>query len=459
MTALWTSEAAVRATGGVSSTDWVATGVSIDTRTIAKGDLFVALNGQRDGHDFVADALSKGAAAALVSRVPEGVAGNDPLLIVTDVLDALGDLGRAARKRTHAKVIGITGSVGKTSTKEMLRHLLQASGQVHASVRSYNNHWGVPLTLARMPEDTDFAVLEIGMNAPGEIAPLSRLADLDIALITTVAPVHLEAFEDVEGIAVEKASISAGLRDGGHMVVNADFPTRTVVAAQLSGLDVTWFGEAADADPIIRSISASETRQTISFLWNGLDQQFDLAATGRHFAVNALGALAVTRLAGGDVSRAMHALSTFAEPEGRGAREALNLPQGLVTLIDESYNANPTSMAAALDVLAQTEARRRVAILGDMLELGPQEVSYHVQLADLKAMSRIDIVHCVGRRMEALYKALPKGQRGEWFEDAGAAEVALGQLLLPGDALMIKGSNGSAVHRLVTALKARAEGA
>src|SRR6056297_3952964 len=230
---LWTAAEAARATGGRASTDWEATGVSIDTRTLRPGDLFVALSAARDGHDFVADALARGAAAAMVARVPEGLAADAPLLLVDDVQTALEALGRAGRARMTGKVIAVTGSVGKTSTKEMLRTVLGAQGRVHAAVQSYNNHWGVPLTLARMPAATDYAVIEIGMNAPGEIAPLARLADLTHALITTVAPAHLAAFDSVDGIAHEKASILDGLRPGGWAILNADIEHTPVLRAKV----------------------------------------------------------------------------------------------------------------------------------------------------------------------------------------------------------------------------------
>ena len=459
MSVLWTSQDAAKATGGTATGAWDAIGVSIDTRSIRPGELFVALKDQRDGHDFVADALAKGAAAAMVSHVPEGVSDTDRLLVVDDVLVALERLGKAARARTSAKVIGITGSVGKTSTKEMLRAALAPSGKTHAAERSFNNHWGVPLTLARMPKDSDFAVIEIGMNAPGEISPLARLADLDVAMVTTVAAVHLEAFENIEGIAVEKASIFDGLRPDGIAIVNADFDTRPVVEDRLKNIETIWYGAAADADPILERMTPLDIGQSVEFLWHGLDQSFRLGAEGQHFAINALGVLAAVKSVGADVPLAMNALAAWGSPAGRGQQMDLPFGEGTVRLIDESYNANPTSMAAALKVLvAAKDADRRVACLGDMLELGEDEHILHAGLAALPELSKVDQVYCVGPLMKSLFDALPKEKRGVWYADTAAALTGFASHLLPGDAVMIKGSNGSGVHRIVAQLKARGEG-
>ena len=454
MSSLWTSAEIAKATGGHCSGHWGVSGISIDTRSLQPEDLFVALKDQRDGHDFVADALNKGASGALVSRVPDGVEDTKKLIIVDDVLQALADLAVAARARTDAKVIGVTGSVGKTSTKEMLRAALAPSGHVHAAERSFNNHWGVPLTLARMPKATDFAVIEIGMNAPGEIAPLAKLAALDVAMITTVAAVHLEAFDNVEGIAREKAAIFDGLKPRGTAIINADFETRSVVNELASALDTIWFGRAADADPIIKHVQELDTGQSVEFLWNGLDQVLALSAVGDHFAVNAMGVLAAVKAVGGDAIKAMAALGQWGSPPGRGEQIQI----GDVRIIDESYNANPTSMDAALKVLAATQGTRKLAILGDMLELGAEELTLHAGLADFTSIKQADLVHTVGARMKALHDALPSAQRGQHFETVDAALIGLDGLLLPGDAVMIKGSKGSGVHRLVAHLKAQGEG-
>jgi len=453
---LWTSDEAVAATGGHATQGFEITGISIDTRTIQPGDLFVALADVRDGHDFVAQALAKGAAAALVSRLPKGVTENAPLLIVEDVLPALERLGVAARARVAGKVIGVTGSVGKTSTKEMLRAILSQQGKTHAAEASYNNHWGVPLTLARMPRDTEFAVLEIGMNHPGEIAPLARMARPDVAMITTVAPAHLAAFENIEGIAREKAAIFEGLEPNGVAVINGDLAVTDILAAAWSG-DMIRFGEdeACAARLIFVDLEDGATLAHAEIDTQSLD--FRLSTAGRHFAANAVGCLAVVYALGADVAQAARDLTLWAPPAGRGARETVGLPMGApIELIDDAFNANPTSMGAALEVLAKATPNtggRRVAILGDMLELGPQETAIHKGLAALPWFAALDVVHCVGPLMRGLYEALPEARRGAWFETATEAREALNTLVGPGDVVLIKGSKGAKVSLLVDALR------
>lgn len=464
---LWRSEDAARATGGRVTKPFAATGVSIDTRTLRAGELFVALKDVRDGHDFVAQALAKGAAAALVSRVPEGVAADAPLLIVPDVLRGLEDLGRAARARTKARVVGITGSVGKTSTKEMLRAILGGQGRVHAAEASYNNHWGVPLTLARMPEETEFAVIEIGMNHPGEIAPLARMADLDVAMITTVAPAHLEAFDSVEGIAREKASILDGLRAGGVAVLNADIDTAPILRgkAEALGLRAVMFGTAEGAEWRILSVSLSDGATVVRATRRGEPVLFKVLSPGRHFAANALGALAVAEALGCDPAIAACDIGRWSPPAGRGTRERIvmdALEETGFDLFDDAFNANPASMAAALDVLIAAEpengigrlaAGRRIAVLGDMLELGPQEAALHAAIARHPGLQKIAVIHCVGPRMRALWEALPRGQRGEWVETAGELAVRARSIIDAGDIVLVKGSKGSKVSLVVDGLR------
>ncbi len=465
---LWTRDAAVAATGGHSSRDWRATGVSIDTRSLRPGDLFVALTAARDGHDFVAEALDRGAAAALVSRPPAGVPADAPLLIVDDVLDGLRALGRAARARFRGKVVAVTGSVGKTGTKEMLRSALGAQGKTHAADKSFNNHWGVPLTLARMPEDARYAVIEIGMNAPGEIEPLARLARPHVAMVTTVAAVHLAAFEGLDGIAREKAAIFAGLEPGGVAVMNRDivqYPILQRAAARGRARPVRF---GATGRPEYRLLETRVTREgpSVKARRGGETFFFKLAAPGAHLALNALGALASAEALGADLARSALALATWRAPEGRGARWTVLLgPGGLdgtIRLIDESYNANPAAMEAALEVFAGEKPEdgfgrvaqgRRVAFLGDMLELGPSERALHEGLAKVPAMRAVTKVHCAGGRMRALYEALPRDQRGEWFESAGQMAARVGGLLDAGDIAMVKGSLGSQVGQVVEAIK------
>ncbi len=462
---LWTSIEAAKATSGRAQGTWSADGVSIDTRTLAPGDLFVALKDVRDGHDFVAQALDKGAAAALVSHVPEGLARDAPLLLVDDVLTALVALGRAGRARTRARVVAVTGSVGKTSTKEMLRAVLAGQGRVHAAEASYNNHWGVPLTLARMPADSDFAVIEIGMNHPGEIAPLARLARPHVAMITTVAAAHLEAFDDIEGIAREKAAIFEGLEPGGIAVVNGDLSTTPILRKAAGTARVISFGAAETNSRRLTHVHLTEDATIVQAEMSGGTQIFKLATPGRHFATNALGVLAVVEALGADVTIAARDFDRWLPPAGRGAREEIMLDavEDLkLTLIDDAYNANPTSMAAALEVLAAQRPQdgvgriatgRRIAILGDMLELGEDEIALHRDLVDLPWMTRIDVVHCAGPRMKALWDALPVDRQGEWFENAEDMAARAHALLDAGDVVLVKGSKGSRISLAVDAIK------
>ncbi|MCQ0092476.1 UDP-N-acetylmuramoyl-tripeptide--D-alanyl-D-alanine ligase [Roseovarius sp. M141] len=464
---LWTAADAAAATGGTAQGAWQANGVSIDTRTIQPGDLFVALKAERDGHDFVAGALAKGAAAALVSHVPDGVAADAPLLIVPDVLAALETLGRAGRARTNARVVAVTGSVGKTSTKEMLREVLARQGRTHAAEASYNNHWGVPLTLARMAQDTEFAIVEIGMNHPGEIAPLSRMARPHVAMITTVAAAHLEAFDDLAGIAREKAAIFEGLEPGGAAIVNADLDTTFILldAARAAGARIVTFGAGGDAyrlDGVQLNNDCTVVRATIA----GDPAVFKILSAGRHFAMNGLAVLAAVDALGGDAGLAAPDLARWRPPAGRGTREVIDLDSAdedcTLDLIDDAFNANPTSMAAALEVLAASTPRdgvgciakgRRIAILGDMLELGADEVEMHRALADLPHIAALTSVHCVGPRMRALWEALPRAQRGQWFEGADDLVLRVHGVIDAGDVLLVKGSKGSKVSKIVDSLR------
>ncbi|WP_204113663.1 UDP-N-acetylmuramoyl-tripeptide--D-alanyl-D-alanine ligase [Shimia biformata] len=464
---LWTAADAAAATGGKATTDWKATGVSIDTRTLEPGDLFVALTAARDGHEFVAQALEKGAAAALVSRIPEGLDESAPLLIVPDVLEGLEALGHAARARTDARVVAITGSVGKTSTKEMLRAILSGQGRTHASVASYNNHWGVPLTLARMPADTEFAVIEIGMNHPGEIAPLARLARPHVAMITTVAAAHLEAFENIEGIAAEKASIMEGLEGDRVAILNADIPTAPVLAATAKqlGCKEEWFGETA-TDWVLTDVTLRGNRTICRATGPEGPMMFKIESAGRHFAMNALGALASAAALGADPAIAAGDLGRWQPYTGRGARQTIWLDpvetDMTLTLLDDAYNANPTSLAAALEVLAAADVvdgigrvgkGRRIAFLGDMKELGPTEADLHRAVADHAAMDGIDKVHCIGPLMRHLHKALPDGKRGLWTETSTEMAAEMRHLIDAGDVVLAKGSLSMGLSRIVDAVQ------
>ena len=463
MSALWTRHDAVQATRGEAiGPDWAATGVSIDTRTLRPGDLFVALQDVRDGHDFVGAALEKGAAAALVSRKPEGVSPDAPLLIVDDVLGALEKMGRAARVRTDAQVIAVTGSAGKTSTKEMLLHVLEKQGRTHAAEASYNNHWGVPLTLARMPEDTEFAVIEIGMNHRGEIAPLAKLARPHIAIVTTVAEAHLEAFNSVDEIAVEKASIFQGLEPDGIAIFNADVETAPILNAEAKVYAARriGFGERADANLHAERVTLSADASVVKGRFDGRTFLMKVGAPGRHFAMNALAVFGAVKLAGADPDIAAIDIGSWHAPEGRGLRQRVQIDpveDKTVDVIDDAFNANPVSMAAAFDVLVAVDpgpGGRRLAILGDMLELGADEDELHAKLAMHPAMADVDEVHCAGTRMRAMYDALPSEKQGLWSETAEGLASAAHKLVTAGDVVLVKGSKGSRISLVVKAIKA-----
>ena len=464
---LWTAQDAAEATRGENTNDWVANGVSIDTRTLEPGDLFIALTDARDGHDFVAQAFEKGAAAAVVRHVPDGVDPAKPLLIVDDVQAALEDLGRAGRARMSGKVAAVTGSVGKTSTKEMLLAMMSDQGKAHGSVASYNNHWGVPLTLARMPKDTEYAIIEIGMNHPGEIAPLARMAAPHVALVTTVAAAHLEAFDDITGIAVEKASIFEGVLPGGVAVLNADIDTSAILMSKAMDCklhDITFGENGYD----FKMLSADIQDETTVVRAEMGEQPllYKVASPGKHFAMNALGALAVMAALRTDIALAVGSLGRWTPFKGRGQRERIYLDtvdtRLSLDLLDDSYNANPTSMAAALEVLGNARTTndigrvskgRRIAYLGDMKELGPDAIALHAGLAHLDAMQRIDTVHCIGPLMRSLHDILPEAQKGHWFETAEEAAAQVRRHLDSGDVVLAKGSLSMKLAMVVDAIR------
>src|SRR5262245_20208172 len=377
-------------------------GISIDTRTMAPGEAFFAIKGDnRDGHDFVAAALAAGAGLAVVAADRrESFPKDAPLLIVADVLAGLRDLARAARARSRAKIVAVTGSVGKTGTKEALRLTLARNGETHASVASYNNHWGVPLSLARMPASARFGVFEIGMNHAGEITPLTRLVRPHVAVVTTVEPVHLEYFATLEAIADAKAEIFLGLEPGGTAVLNLDNSqyARLAAAAARTGARVVSFGADASADARLAKVSLQPESSTVEACILGTDVTYKLGAPGRHLVMNSLGVLAAASLVGADLAPAALALAGLERPSGRGQRIELSLPGGAsALLIDESYNANPASMRAALALLGQAKIGRngrRTAVLGDMLELGPAGPELHRDLIEAVLAHEIDRVFC-----------------------------------------------------------------
>jgi len=453
---LWLSKDVETATGGYAVTNWFATGISIDTRTIQVGELFVALKDQRDGHDFVATALANGACAALVSKVPDGIDKNASLLIVSDVLAALQDMAQFARARTKAVVIGVTGSVGKTSTKEMLKTILSMSGKVHVAEKSFNNHWGVPLTLARMPMDVDFAVIEIGMNNPGEIRPLAKLANLDVAIVLNVSAVHLKSFKNVHEIAYAKSEIFENLSSKATAIVNNDLPLTSVMMKIIKKVDakVITFGHAINSDYRLIETKRQDEKTISHVMINGVNTTFNFHAEGNHFAMNALAAIAAAQVAGASLSKIIQALSDWKAPAGRGERQLIKFSSGCIELIDESYNANPASMAAALEVLANSETLgSKIAVLGEMGELGSEELSYHVKLASLDVITHIDIFHLVGPMMQSMYEALPIEKRGLWVETTDELVLQIRSLLSVNDIVMVKGSNYTRVSKIVEVIK------
>jgi UDP-N-acetylmuramoyl-tripeptide--D-alanyl-D-alanine ligase len=465
---LWTVDAmaaAMRAEAS-GSLPQAITGISIDSRTLAPGDAYFAIRGAvHDGHDFVNAALQAGAALAVVEAAQRGKFAHDArLLVVEDVLGALVDLAHAARARLEAQVIAVTGSVGKTSTKEALLHVLSAQGQTHASAASFNNHWGVPLSLARCPESARFAVFEIGMNHAGEISTLVRMVRPHVAIITTVEPVHLEFFSGIEAIADAKAEIFEGVVPGGAVVLNRDNSQFARLASRASELGVSRvvsFGADKSADARLIDLSLHAACSAVHADILGHEVTYKLGMPGRHIAMNSLAVLAASSLAGADLALASLSLSQIAPASGRGVRRALEVPGGEATLIDESYNANPASMAAALSVLGQAAVGprgRRIAVLGDMLELGATSAELHAGLNEAIKASQVDLVYCCGPLMRNLWDALSTSKRGGYADSAANLEPQVVAAIRAGDAIMIKGSFGSRMKTIVNSLEKRFPG-
>jgi UDP-N-acetylmuramoyl-tripeptide--D-alanyl-D-alanine ligase len=465
---LWTSHAmadAMRASVNGALPEAV-TGLSIDSRTIAPGEAYFAIKGDvHDGHDFVAAALKAGAALAVVERAQRDKFASDaPLLAVDDVLVGLVALACVARARLSAQVIAVTGSVGKTSTKEALRRVLGAQGETHASIASFNNHWGVPLSLARCPASVRFAIFEIGMNHAGEIEALVKMVRPQIAIITTVEPVHLEFFAGVEAIADAKAEIFEGVEPGGAVVLNRDnsqFDRLQRRAKELGITRIVSFGADKKSDARLLDMSLHSACSAVHANILGHDVTYKLGMPGRHMAMNSLAVLAAASLAGADLALAALSLSQIEPATGRGARRTLEVANGEATLVDESYNANPASMAAALNVLGQTAVGprgRRIAVLGDMLELGPTSPALHRSLNEAIKANHIDLVYCCGPLMRNLWDALSTGKRGGYAENAADLEAQAVAAIRAGDTIMIKGSLGSKMKTIVNALEKRFPG-
>jgi UDP-N-acetylmuramoyl-tripeptide--D-alanyl-D-alanine ligase len=455
MTALWTSAELRAATNGVLAAECVVKGVSIDSRSITSGDIFIALRDQRDGHDFVADALARGAMAAMVDHAPQGVVDTAKLLMVGDTLAGLTALGAAGRARAMARVVGVTGSVGKTTTKEMLRVALGAFGATHASAASHNNQWGVPLTLARLPRDAAFAVIEMGMNNRGEIAPLSRLAQPQIGIITSIGTAHIGLLGSQAAIAAEKGDIIAGIAPGGTAILPADssFAAELVARARDAGLTVLTHGEAAGADARLLSYQASPEGGMAEIALAGQHIALRLTTPGRHVALNACAVLAAVQALGLSPEKGAEALASFTAGAGRGALRRIRVAGGEALLIDDSYNASVASVRAGLAVLAAQPAKRRIFAFGDMLELGAEGPAQHAVLAP-DAAQNSDLVFCCGPLSKNLFDALPAHQRGGHFPDSAALAPALRAALQPGDAVLVKGSLGSRMSLVIAALLA-----
>ena len=467
------------ATGGRCEGDPAApvSGFSIDSRALAAGEGFIAIRGpNRDGHDYVAKALQSGAGCAIVEETfpgetflaaseEDGKADLDEsrLVRVRDTFDALNDLGRQGRDRTdHAVVIAVTGSAGKTGTKEALRAALAPSGTVHASAKSFNNHWGVPLTLSNMRRNIDYGIFEVGMNHAGEIFVLTRLVRPHIAIVTTVAPVHLGFFASVDEIADAKAEIFEGLEPGGTAILNRDNPhfDRLAEAARRHGAETVGFGEDERAEVRLLECDLGADGSAVTSDILGETIAYRLGAPGRHVVQNTLAVLAAVKLAGADLAAAAEALGGVHAPTGRGQRFVIATGQEPVCIVDESYNANPASMRAALQTLGlapRSEYKRRVAVLGDMLELGQEGPRLHRELAEAVDAGGVDVVFAYGACMASLFEALPRARQGAYAKTSEDLAPALLSGVRPGDIIVVKGSLGSRMAPLVEALKRRFE--
>ncbi|MGH6866023.1 MAG: UDP-N-acetylmuramoylalanyl-D-glutamyl-2,6-diaminopimelate--D-alanyl-D-alanine ligase [Methyloceanibacter sp.] len=460
---LWTLGEIVNATSGrcLGADAAPVSGFSIDSRSLAQNEGFIAIRGpNRDGHAFVASALDAGAGCAVVGDMfPSG--DEERLLRVGDTFAALNDLGRAARARVErAVVIAVTGSAGKTGTKEALRLALSPTGSVHASSKSYNNHWGVPLSLANMPRSVGFGVFEIGMNHAGEIDVLTRLVRPHIAIVTTIAPVHLGFFRSVAEIAEAKAEIFRGLEPGGTAIINRDNPHFAALGRHAAehGASIVGFGENDGAEARLFACELASGGSNVTADIMGETVTYRLGAPGQHLVLNSLAVLAAAKVAGAGLLPAARALEDLRAQAGRGARLVIDGKQGRVAIVDESYNANPASMRAALATLGLTprsEFSRRVAVLGDMLELGQEGAKLHEELAEIVDGAGVDVVFACGELMGSLFEALPAGRKGAYARTAEQLAPMLITAVGPGDVIMVKGSLGSRMGPLVEALKHR----
>ncbi len=467
MNLIWQAEDVLRAVRGTSlhAQDWTGRGVSIDSRTTNQGDVFVAIRGDAlDGHDYVHKAFAAGAAAAIVDRMPPQVPSDAPLVHVDDTFAALQDMGRVGRARSRAKIAAVTGSVGKTSAKEMLRLMLGTVNDTYANEGSLNNHWGVPLSLARLPAEARYGVFEIGMNHAGELGPLSRAVQPHVALITNVETVHLEHFSSLEAIADAKAEVFLGMDPAGVAVLNRDNPhyARLLAAARTQGLKkILGFGQDPKSDARLLSLETDANGTMVQASLLGEKLSFRIGAPGRHLAFGALGTLLTCAALEADLSFCAEALASYLPPLGRGTRQNFTLAnKQSFTLIDETFNASPASMQAAFEVLGQTAigaGGRRIAVLGDMRELGPAGPKLHEELTIGLIKNKIDVVHCCGELMAGLHAALPKVMRGHLAQDSQSLAPLVAQDIQGGDAIMVKGSHSVHMEKIVEALREKAE--
>ena len=466
-TALWTDKTSEKATGGKSTGKWKVTGVSIDSRAVQPGDLFCAIKGDRfDGHAFCADALSRGAAALMVHHLPTGVNENAPRIEVNDTIQALADLGKSARSETKAKIVAVTGSVGKTGTKESLKLGLSVQGTVHATLGNLNNHIGTPLTLSRMDPFVDWGVFEMGMNHAGEIGPLSRLVRPHAALITNVNPVHIGNFPSIEAIADAKAEIFEGVEPGGTAVLNRDqrLFARLAESAKRNGIEkILTFGALEEAD--VRLIEAVKTEEGTAVKADimGDTLSYMVGAPGQHWVFNSLGVLAASFAIGADVEAVAKSLKDVGPSKGRGLQTTIPLGPGeSFLLIDESYNASPPAVKAALDVMTDANtgvSGRRIAVLGDMLELGDLSQELHEELAPAVLSAEVELLFTVGPNMAHLREKLPRSMHALHAEKASDLAAAIADLIRDGDVVLVKGSLGTGMKPIVEALEARRVGA
>jgi UDP-N-acetylmuramoyl-tripeptide--D-alanyl-D-alanine ligase len=463
VSALWTSDEVAHALGTAIAVPFEANGVTFDSRAVGKGDLFFALKGETtDGHGFVPEAMKRGAAAAVVSRDVENAGGT--LIRVPDTMKALEGLGRAARRRSKARIASVTGSVGKTSTKDALRAMLSAQAPTSASAASFNNHVGVPISLARLPREARYGVFEIGMNHPGEIEPLARQVEAHVGVVTNVGPAHIGFMGSEEAIADEKACLFAGMAQGAVAVLNRDGKHYERLAGHASRFGVSrivGFGRGETADARLVSCSLQDSGSDVVALIHGRRIEYRLGAAGEHWVLNSIAALAVVETLGADVEQAAASLAGVSASPGRGARRFLKFGNGTVELLDESYNANPMSVRAMLAILARTEPAkggRRLLALGDMRELGEGADAFHAGLADAVSASGATQVFLCGPHMEALWRKLEPAQRGVHRPDSMALAGEVAAALRAGDVIAVKGSLGSKMKIVVDAILAASGG-